>query len=74
MCSLQPLSWKNTYPVRFAIYNLILDSGIRVVEAVKLVRDLKEVPLEKAGGFYVARLNICEKSNWRISPCLQNIL
>jgi len=42
----------------FGVYNLLLDSGLRVAEAVKLYNALKfaEVNLERQNGFYIAPL------------------
>lgn len=59
--SLQKLSQRKTYPVHFAIYNLILDSGMRVIEAVKLLKNLKELHIEEADGFYIATLGYMRK-------------
>jgi len=59
--SLKQLSSDAGHEVYFAIYNLILDSGIRVIEAVRLVEDLDHVQIEKANGFYVATLGMMRK-------------
>ena len=59
--SLRQLSSDSGHQAHFALYNLILDSGIRVIEAVKLAENLQQTPIEKVGGFYVATLGMMRK-------------
>jgi len=59
--SLKQLSSDGGHAVYFAIYNLILDSGLRVIEAVRLIEDLDHVQIEKVNGFYVATLGMMRK-------------
>jgi len=40
----------------FAVYNLVLDSGLRLVEAVRLINSLSTVQIQKQNGFYVATI------------------
>ena len=56
--SLKKLAKKDKTKRVFAIYNLLLDSGLRLTEAVKLYNALKfeNVKIEKSNGFYIVPL------------------
>jgi len=44
-------------PIKYrALYNLILDSGLRLIEACKLINDFEKTKVEGFNGFYVAQL------------------
>ena len=51
--SLRKLS-KPRFMRLFAVYNLVLDSGLRLVEAVRLINSLSTVQVQRQNGFWVA--------------------
>ena len=55
----ESLSRLNKAPLKYqALYNLLLDSGLRLIEAVKVIKEFNSEKVERVGGFY--RYEICE--------------
>ncbi|MHA1854320.1 MAG: integrase, partial [Candidatus Heimdallarchaeaceae archaeon] len=59
--SLKALSKAENCRVYFALFNLILDSGLRISEATKFLNSFKG-EVEKQDGFYIASLGYLRKS------------
>jgi intergrase/recombinase len=60
--SLRKLGRARRYKSYFAVYNLILDSGLRLSEAIRFFSDFAEGQIEECDGFCVAPLGYMRKN------------
>jgi intergrase/recombinase len=64
VASLRSLGQAEKFRSYFTVYNLVLDSGLRLTETIRFLRDFDEAEAQRCEGFYVALLGFLRKSKF----------